>query len=935
MNNQLITNNPETNFYQELKGAFNECEGFCFSVAFINLSGLQLLLDSLKELEDKNIPGKIITSTYLNFTEPKALRRLKEFSNIDLKIFEIEKNIGFHTKGYIFQNPNYSKIFIGSSNITQSALKSNQEWNVKIQQASFDEFEQSVTQEFNKLWKVSINADDEFLISYEEFYNQIRLKRTESPQFALRREFEPNLMQMTALANFRRLREQNQRKAIAIAATGTGKTIMAALDVKTYRPQRVLFIVHREQILQSARKAFAEMIPERASEMGLLTGNINQADKNFIFSTNLTMNNYLGKFPKDYFDYIVIDEAHHATSTSWQNVINYFEPRFLLGMTATPERSDSGDIFNFFDNNIAVEVRLRSALEDNLVIPFHYFGISDETVDLHDVKLSEIDKIARLLKINRRVDFIIEKMNFYGYDGAKRKSIGFCVTQDHASFMAEEFNKRGITAVALNSNNSIEERKKCVARLEDDNDTLEFIFTVDIFNEGVDIPTINSILMLRPTSSPIVFIQQLGRGLRKTETKEYLTVLDFIGNHNKTFLIAMALCGARAYDKDSLKKAVASDFSDIPGCTNIQLDKISKERILRQIETTNFNAIKFLKEEYSEFKSQNLNKIPTLVDFVKFDGAPNPLKFINYSYSYTEFVAKVDDFASKYKDLLLDKAFIKLIRQLSNELPLKRPYEFALLEHLLENQSVSLEKAGVIVKKYIEGSDKNALRHSFQYLSGAFDDSTDKKLKLPILQFDGTTIIRLESFDQLLGNQKTKKHITDIIRYGLLRYEEEFGDENYGAPFFKLYQSYNGRNMALLSNYDKMHSAFRGSGLLSHDNDRFLIVELHKDEGIEERIKYKDKFISPSVFQWQSPNNTSQDSERGKDLIHNKQRAINLHLFVRKIKEIDGIIQPFIYLGKADCIEKDGEKPITLQLKLENKIPPALYDELNSPIIVP
>jgi len=441
--------------------------------------------------------------------------------------------------------------------------------------------------------------------------------------------------------------------------------------------------------------------------------------------------------------------------------------------------------------------------------------------------------------------------------------------------------------------------------------------------------------MLRPTSSPIVFIKQLGRGLRKTETKEYLTVLDFIGNHNKTFLIAMALCGARAYDKDSLKKAVGSDFSDIPGCTNIQLDKISKERILRQIETTNFNAIKFLKEEYNEFKAQNLNRIPTLVDFLKFDGAPNPLKFINYSKSYQEFVAKVDESASENKDLLLDNAFIKLIRQLSNELPLKRPYEFALLEYLLDNPSVSLEQAEAIVKKYIVEIDNYTLRHSFQYLSGAFDDSTDRKLKLPILQFDGASLSRLEGFDKLLKNQITKKHIADIIRYGLLRYEEEFRNENYGNPFFKLYQSYNGRNMALLSNYDKMHSAFRGSGLLNHKNDRFLIVELHKDESIEERIKYKDKFISPSIFQWQSPNNTSQESERGKDLTQNKQRGVNLHLFVRKIKEIDGVIQPFIYLGKAGCIEKEGEKPITLQLKLENRIPAALYDELNSPIIVP
>lgn len=934
MNNQLIVNNRENNFYQELKSSFNECQSFCFSVAFINLSGLQLLLDSLKALEDNNIPGKIITSTYLNFTEPKALRKLKLFSNIDLKIFEIEKNIGFHTKGYIFQNPNRSKIFIGSSNITQSALKSNQEWNLKVELTANQEFGHSVTEEFNKLWDASIYADDQFLDSYEGFYNQLHLKKPDTPIFIVKKEFEPNLMQITALENFQRLREQNQTKALAIAATGSGKTIMAALDVKSYSPRRVLFIVHREQILNNAKKAFAEMIPHRANEMGLLTGNIKQTDKNFLFSTNLTMSNYVGNYPEDYFDYIVIDEAHHATSASWQKVINHFKPKFLLGMTATPERSDGGDIFNFFDNNIAVEVRLRNALEENLVVPFHYFGISDETVDLNNVHLSEVDKIAQILKVNRRVDFIIDKMNFYGHDGVKRKTVGFCVTQDHARFMAEEFNKRGISSVALNSNNSIEERKLNVARLENDTDNLQVIFTVDIFNEGVDIPTINSILMLRPTSSPIVFIQQLGRGLRKTETKEFLTVIDFIGNHTKTFLIAMALCGARAYDKDSLKKAVATDFSDIPGCTNIQLDKISKERILKQIEETNFNAIKFLKEEYVEFKGLNLNKIPTLVDFIKYDGAPNPLKFINYSYSYNEFVAKVDDSDLEHKDLLLDTAFIKLIRQLSNELPIKRPYEFAILEYLLENEAISLEEAELVAGKYISHVDNSSLKHSFEYLSGTFDDINDNRIKLPILQTIGIKLKRLESFDNLLSNDKTKKHIADVISYGLLRYEEEFGNEYYGSPFFKLYQSYNGRNMALLSNYDKMHSAFRGSGLLPCKNDRFLMVELHKDESIQERIKYKDKFISPSVFQWQSPNNTSQESQRGRDLTQNKQRGVNLHLFVRKIKEIDGVIQPFIYLGKADCIEKEGEKPITLQLKLENTIPSALYEELNSQIVI-
>jgi superfamily II DNA or RNA helicase len=564
---------------------------------------------------------------------------------------------------------------------------------------------------------------------------------------------------------------------------------MAALDVKMHRPSRVLFIVHREQILAAAKTAFAEIIPERSDQMGLLTGNVKEPHKEILFSTNLTMSKHLSDYPKDYFDYVVIDEAHHATSPSWQTVIQHFQPKFLLGMTATPERSDGNDIFNFFDNNIAVELRLRGALEENLVVPFHYFGISDETVDLHDVNLNEVDKIAKLLQINRRVDFVIEKMNFYGHDGLKRKTVGFCANQEHAAFMAKEFNERGIKSVALNASNSIEERKHFVSRLENDDDDLEVIFTADIFNEGVDIPGINCILMLRPTSSPIVFIQQLGRGLRKAKNKEFLTVIDFIGNHAKTFLIAMALCGARAYDNDSLKKAVATDFSDIPGCTNVRIDKISKERILKQIEQTNFNAIKFLKEEYFEFKTLNRNKIPTLVDFIKYDGAPNPLKFINYSYSYPEFVTKVDNSATEYKNLNVNLPFIKLLRQLSNELPIKRPYEFAILEYLLENEHLDFERAKSVVSKYISRIDEDTLHHSFRFLTGSFDDANDQRVKLPILQLVGSRLIRLEPFNELLSDEKTKEALADIIRFALLRYEEEFGNEDYGMPFFKLYRS--------------------------------------------------------------------------------------------------------------------------------------------------
>jgi hypothetical protein len=295
----------------------------------------------------------------------------------------------------------------------------------------------------------------------------------------------------------------------------------------------------------------------------------------------------------------------------------------------------------------------------------------------------------------------------------------------------------------------------------------------------------------------------------------------------------------------------------------------------------------------------------------------------------------VDNSATEYKNLNVNLPFIKLLRQLSNELPIKRPYEFAILEYLLENEHLDFERAKSVVSKYISRIDEDTLHHSFRFLTGSFDDANDQRVKLPILQLVGSRLIRLEPFNELLSDEKTKEALADIIRFALLRYEEEFGNEDYGMPFFKLYRSYNARNMALLSNYDKKHGAFYGSGLLGFKNDRFLIVELHKDENIEDRIKYKDKFISSSIFQWQSPNTTRQNSETGRNLTQNTSRGVNLHLFVRKIKDIDRIRQPFIYIGKGDCIECEGEQPITLQLKLQNTIPPALYEELNSQIVIP
>lgn len=933
--NKLISNSERGNLINELKKCLSECEKFYFSVAFINFSGLQLLLDSFKELEDRNVTGKILTSTYLNFTEPKALERIKQFRNIDLKIFVATKEKGFHTKAYIFENKDDYKIIIGSSNITQRALKSNVEWNIRVISKKEDKFVKEVLEEYLNLWETTTEVNQEFLDGYAAFIKEIKRveKVAHTLDFDQYQLIKPNDMQVRAIENLNRLRNSGEDKALVIAATGTGKTYMSAFDVINYKPMKMLFLVHREEILISAEKTFRRLVKNKNKTMGILSGNSKEKNADFLFSTIRSMNIYLEEFQRDEFDYIVIDEAHHSSSPSYQRIIEYFQPKFMLGMTATPERSDNGNIFDIYNNNVALEVRLREALDLELVVPFHYFGITDiEGIDLSDVKGDDIGEISKRLKVNERVDFIIDKMNFYGHDGEKRKCIGFCVRIDHAQYMAEEFNKRGIKSEYITKDMLPKDREEYIKRLESEEDDLEVIFAVDVFNEGVDIPSVNLVLMLRPTNSPIVFIQQLGRGLRKHEEKSFLTVLDFIGNHKRAFLIAIALNGSRYYDKDSLKVAVATQFGNVPGCTNIQMDRIAQERILEQLSVENFNSMRYLKEEYNEFKIMNSGRIPYfLMDYLRYDGSPDPLRFLNKEKTYIGFVANVEK-DEELKKLLEGEVFYKILKEMTDKLPLKRPYEFSIIKYLFNHDTINIQQARAEILKYINHVDDESIKHAFNYLNQNYYDSGQVKSYIHCFELKNDVLGSTWEFKKIVHDKRYSPYIEDVINYGLIRYEKELGSEYYGVPFFKLYEQYQMADAALLSNYTKTHSSFRGSGLLANGNEYFLYIDLHKEEDIDERINYKDKFLDRGHFQWQTPNSTSQNTDRGKNIIFNKQRGVALHIFVRKYREIDGNVQPYIYIGKGNSIDFYGEKPITVKMELEHVMPISLYTEFTEKV---
>lgn len=916
----LITNSKNTSFYNELMKSFIGCKKFYFSIAFINNSGLQLLLDKFKELEEMDVEGEIITSTYLNFTEASALRRLKKFNNIKTKVYIAKRNHGFHTKGYIFEYKDSYKIIIGSSNLTQSALKSNIEWNVAIVSKQ-DDFTAQVLNEFNKLQELASEITEEFLEEYERFLNELKATiKSEKKTFNYHVDIKPNKMQLKAIKSLNSLRNQGSKKALVISATGTGKTYMSAFDVKQFGAEKVLFVVHRGKILVDAMKTFNNVIP--GIDCGIYNGSHKNIKKDYLFASinTISKNKNLRKFATNYFDYIIIDEAHRSASKMYQNVLNYFKPKFLLGMTATPERLDNKNIFDNFDNNVAIEIRLREALEDNLVVPFHYFGITDVTTDMSNIDISKIDEVAKILQIKERVDFIAEKMDFYGFDGEKRKCLGFCVNIEHAKYMANEFNKMGFESIALvGSEASEEDRESAINDLEDMTNGLQFIFTVDIFNEGVDIPTVNLVLMLRPTQSPIIFTQQLGRGLRRHEEKEFLTVLDFIGNHKKTFLIPIALNGGRYYDKDALKVIVESEFEDIPGCSHIQLDRIAKENILLQLDKVKFNGLEYLKEEYFEFKRENNGEVPMLSDFLHKPMAPDPIKFINKYRSYNTFLSRVE----KNEEFIdLDEQAIKFIEYLSKFLPLRRIHEFLIIDYVIKHGKGTVTEIRRELFNILDEVDDKSIRYAFKYLSNKVFSSDEQKKMEKYFYIENDTLIIDEKLISIV-NGNYSSFIKDIFFFGIEKYKIDFKEGLYKDTPFKLYEKYSQSDSIILTNTDGRSPNSIREGVLNIGDDYFLFINLHKDKmKVKESQQYADEFISQNQLQWESQSKTSPESPVGQNLINVGKNKYKMHVLVRKYQK-----EKFIYLGNAIPTKYESEKPIRFQLELNEAIPHYMYND--------
>ncbi len=614
---QFISNNYREGrkVFSSIENELLSCEEFSISVAFITMGGITPLLQTLRELECRGIPGRILTTDYLAFSDPKALRILANFKNIELKMFVTENaKEGFHTKGYIFKKKEIYRMIVGSSNMTLSALTKNREWNTKIVSTDQGEYAQNLVSEFEQLWNAEESLSfEQFIESYTKLYTKNKLikkqretaRQEEIPSLEMYR-LQPNSMQIGFINNLRTMYEAGEERALLISATGTGKTYASAFAARELEFKRVLFLVHRHQIAKQALKSYRKVFGGQAS-MGMVTGSRQDYDADIVFATvqTLSKEETLQRYQKDTWDLIIIDEAHHSSAGSYKKIMDYFTPKLWLGMTATPDKRDDNlegkNIYEIFNHQIAYEIRLQDAMEEDLLCPFHYFGITDLEVVSDGGKTAE-EKVEgfRYLTSEERVHNVMKQAEFFGYSGERVKGLIFCSRIDEARELSRKFNEKGWRTLVLSGSDSEAVRAAAIERLAGDEseDALDYILSVDIFSEGVDVPEINQVIMLRPTESPIVFIQQLGRGLRKSEEKEYVVVIDFIGNYRNNFMIPIALSGDRTYNKDNIRRYVTEGGRVIPGSSTIHFDEISRKRIFQAIDNANFSDTKLIRENY-------------------------------------------------------------------------------------------------------------------------------------------------------------------------------------------------------------------------------------------------------------------------------------------------------------------------------------------------
>ncbi|UYQ77247.1 DEAD/DEAH box helicase [Glutamicibacter sp. JL.03c] len=954
---RVVLNADGNTVLRILREELARCDEFIFSVAFVTPNAIAMLKQELLEFSGR---GTIITSDYLGFNSPSAFSELLNLGNLGIDV-RIHSADAFHPKGYIFKSTDVVTAMIGSSNLTGNAIVKNHEWNLKVTAANDSDLagqladlagnqlteSQSLSQEWIDLYSAQytpppprkrIEAAKKLEQADEQLIDEVAAELSESIGLGGYTNWAdhlmpilPNQMQSEALKALEKVRLSGESKAIVISATGTGKTILSALEVRAAHPERFLFVVHREQILDKTIKEYRRVIGGDPEQFGKLAGASKQSDRKYVFATvqTLSLDLVLQSIEPDAFDYVIVDEAHRVGSPTYKKVLSHLQPSFLLGLTATPERSDGFNVFEFFDYNVPYEIRLNHALEENMLSPFHYYGIADVTLDDESIRDSSAD-LSRLVTPDR-VHHVVDALTKYGQAGVSPKGLIFCSRKDEANALSAALNQqqlRGkpLRTVSLSGEDSVERRERIVAQLEAGE--LDYILTVDIFNEGVDIPTVNQVVMLRQTQSAIVFVQQLGRGLRKAPKKDYLVVIDFIANYANNYMIPIALFGDESLNKESLKeKLIATEQAGVmAGLSSIRFDKIAQQRVLESIRTTPLDSIQKLRGSMQAMQNR-VGQAPRLFDFYRFESVDPVL-----------LATKKENYPTLVKSLLridhdLSRDELRALSLLSHEvLTSKRIHEFVLVRELLSRESITLLEFESALREHGEEPTKRQMLSVVETLNLANHAQVDQtRYGIQLATISNETISADRGFIHAYRTHGSfTDEVDDIIQTGMALVDDRYAG---GRPFLVGGQYSRKEVTRLLGVPRKWTSTLYGYKVDMDSRTCPIFVTLHKSDDVSASTAYQDELVDPSHLRWFTRSRRTLRSDEVRRIVNNE---VDLHVFVKK-DDAEGT--EFFYLGQADSRNAEQTRMpdkdnvpldvVTMDLHFEEAIDSALYDYLS------
>lgn len=910
----LFTNSvDDTNMSVEIAREIRTADSVDLLCAFIKNSGISAISDELEYLRDHQIPLRVITSTYCGATEAAAVRRLVEDYNAEVRICYEHKTTRLHAKAWLFRRESgFDTAFIGSSNLSRSALVDGWEWNVRGSRTTTPEIIEKFIKTFDSYWHDNHFKHFDPERDYERLLEALRgakfleAKQDEKLELSgLRVEPYPYQQEMLEALHSERA-VHGRHKNLLIAATGTGKTVVAALDYRQLcaefgRRPRLLFVAHRREILQQAQRTYREVL--QSSDFGeILIGGEEPRRWTHVFASVQSLHgDRLTRIAPDHFDVIVIDEFHHAEAPTYRKILNYFQPQELLGLTATPERGDGENVQKFFDYRVAHELRLWDALRLQLLAPLHYYGVDDDT-DLtsltwnrgkKDYNTSELSEFY-IKAGEKRTRFIINELNRRIFDLSQMKALGFCVSIAHAEYMSEQFNAFGIPALAVSSKQSTEKRRKAIAQLRDGD--IKIIFAVDIFNEGIDIPSINTLLLLRPTQSPVLFVQQLGRGLRLNQGKDACVVFDFLGLQHEEFDFEERFKVLTAARGKSFIKEVEQGFPTAPPGSNITLDRMTTDRVLANVKRLARNSVKKIRSQVSEHGTIDL------AAFLRESNIPLEDIYRRKGISWTTLLR--DEKLLPASDEDCEEAF--LLSRIRVLLHINDPDRIAAYSRLMEADGPSEQDMTEREKRYATMLVLALWANSNTAIPASLDEALDTLRSHPafVNEVNQVMQIALEA-SRVIPQQSSHSVLETHADYSLA---ELVGALDEG-PLKKL------------ANLPR-----EGVKRFDTSNTDLFLVTFQKDENVSASTNYRDYPLSPDRLHWESQSTTTLKSAMAKRYIEHQKLGGHIIIATRFTKKnrVD-TAAAYTFLGNVDYVTHRGEKPIQFEWSLRRDMPKKLY----------